>query len=493
MEGGSARAGLITYYSEKFGIREEDIIIRNVTDASVSSRRKLGHDGRQLANSITVVAFEVVFSVIDLTVVTSTETAVGTVEIVERVNVKITTIDIFFTTLDGTMLADDGTSVAENEDFVQDYLADVKVIFNTLSIIIDDDSFDDPDIVVATTEVVDFQNVEDVSVQQILEESSNSNDPVILELAQTIMNTGVSLAPTASSSDGRRFLEIDDEEDFFGDFATAACKCLDCEPLSGCEDLWRGRNIAVPEASLNMKAHIVVSHCAKDLSWLVPHINGVRTSDIIILSYCGHEPVNEPEGANLITLGTADSSDDAFLQWVSQNYDTLSADETVLFLSEESTEDKLSSASALRTAKIAGFGCGSFPSYDPHGEKSFSSYCRTSAVVAPFWKNVGLDAPSPLIQVCRSSSFAASAGSLLQHSKEVWEAVMTAGESLTNIWAAMLSRPLTEEESAQLLEYSTEEVEEGCLAHSKIPTQAKDEPAVIKRRGLKSWLVNKFL
>eukprot|EP00543_Licmophora_paradoxa_P017164 CAMPEP_0202461436 /NCGR_PEP_ID=MMETSP1360-20130828/49377_1 /ASSEMBLY_ACC=CAM_ASM_000848 /TAXON_ID=515479 /ORGANISM="Licmophora paradoxa, Strain CCMP2313" /LENGTH=719 /DNA_ID=CAMNT_0049083473 /DNA_START=25 /DNA_END=2184 /DNA_ORIENTATION=+ len=417
-EGSVTREAVIAYYAEKFDVNTTDITFGNIT--SVTTTRRLS-SGRSL--QVSGVSYRMIMRFPFVSVSPASYASA-----LRQVSRKLAAASDFFEEVE-----------TGNADFIADYLDDVATALNARSAVFNSASLAATPVVAYTIIQVTVP-ISEITIQRAIDLGLADNGGISNALIQSFQSAGFSGTPSASPtmnpSQSRRMLEIDEEEDFFGDWAVPSCKCVDCDSQSGCEDLWKGRDVAVSSEALpkGKSHHVVVSHCNKDLGWLSQYLSDISVSSITIVSTCGKSPVNVPPIATLVSTNA-----DPIMSWITASVNE-EVNGNVLFLSDETpTKQQTTASHMLTVAEMTSFACGVVP--ESSENMSISAYCKGDK--------------GDLAQMCKSTNFATT-----------MEALRSSGiKSAPQSWAAVLSKPLTPEEIDSLMSYSNGEVD-GCLSHN---------------------------
>mmetsp|Transcript_41498 Transcript_41498/g.58390 ORF Transcript_41498/g.58390 Transcript_41498/m.58390 type:complete len:687 (+) Transcript_41498:662-2722(+) len=468
-EGSAGRAAYVREIASEFELEEDDVRISNVTEILVSERR-LADGSRSLQRGFYRVLFQTSCFVRAVSTQTTdntqtTETSISyqsqTVA-VQNIRARARRLSLYAESL--TVSAETSETGATT---ITQTLTQIRVQVTTriVQAFVQDSVIDTSQ--VQTVIASPFSTIS--VVETIVDVSIKTTETIIQEAApspfiQEQINSGISATPTgAPSIINERLLAMEDEEDFFGDFAMPACKCIDCDPLTGCESLWAGRMVDPIDHTTQRAAHVVISTCDGSVGDVAAYLGDVRAITTTIISRCGKHVHGAPEEAVIVHADKVDSDDEAFLEWIVHNYHEQESKGNVIFIGENPDNIDMTKASKMvRAAEMSTFRCGSKHVVTMSDDISKSAFCKKEGT-------------SQYIQTCKSSAFATTMEAIRKQELSLWNGVERDFSSRMN-WASLLSPPLTSEEIEALESHSTGvDEEDGCLIREPTsPTEVKE-------------------
>eukprot|EP00980_Cylindrotheca_fusiformis_P000389 scaffold92_cov85-Cylindrotheca_fusiformis.AAC.7 len=296
------------------------------------------------------------------------------------------------------------------------------------------------------------------------------------------------------------------------------CQCVHCKEDPLCGRLWYGNQpygVADGRNVQDIPLHVVVSFCKGDLGFIGAITEGFRASSIHVISKCGHEVKNVPNGTTVEVLPNVGRCDHSYAHYMKVVLDqklkttgTENDNALVVFLKDNVGARNLHQAGLWNSlsnmveiaSSEAGFACGMTPhdSYKPKyklrlsanfnqdllklfhietyssvkdyasDEVQFKSKYRN---LGEFYDHVGASViKEEVVRVCFGGVFVASVKQIRKQDKKVWQTIYQAlsrgdnieeGHYMERMWAMLLSSPLKKYQMEAIKEYADFALEPG--------------------------------
>lgn len=223
-----------------------------------------------------------------------------------------------------------------------------------------------------------------------------------------------------------------------------------------------------------LRLTLVISHCDEDMSWMNEYLKDFQIQDVIIYSKCNAtiEGYSHPK-SKIIRLPNTGRCDHSYAHWMRQMKETdATNNHIVLFIKASRNLYQAGMAyrplkDVIRITQQNGFSCEAEPTdksfyYDSNILKFFKiNYHRSEEKIKSRYRfmgswlyDMGIDMPK-FAPVCYGGNFATKASQIYSN-REIWERIETSlargdnieeGHFAERTWAALLSHPLTSEET----------------------------------------------
>lgn len=307
-----------------------------------------------------------------------------------------------------------------------------------------------------------------------------------------------------------------------------SCRCVQCEEDEICGGLWKGTRYPyigslrigntpngtdghpyfdVDSYLLRKKIHLVISHCAADLSWISNFIKGFEIASIHVVTKCGRPVTGAPSDATIEEMPNIGRCDHTYAHYITTIMDRKvkegeENDSIVVFLKDDISGSNQHNGGSwshlgamIRTASSEnGFACGCIPKF--FRRRNTSTYADTKLLfkfekfiyfnpdhkakgynisnfdfigknytdLGAFYNMLPVETPPEITQVCYGGVFAASVPRIKERGLAVWkhlEGELSRGDNIQEghyterSWAILLSKPLQPFQIEALRKYST--------------------------------------